>query len=159
VLPPAGRRGPGGDAATGDRQPVAATRLGRGGVHPGRCRLPDHRHHLRRRRCADLDRARAAAPVVVAGDERVDLADALVQLRALGHEVVLCEGGPTLLGELAAAGLLDELCLTLSPMMGGDPLPVAVTPRGGGVTDFELRHTAVDAGTLFLRYETRRHGD
>jgi riboflavin biosynthesis pyrimidine reductase len=108
---------------------------------------------------ADLDRARAAGPVVVAGDERVDLADALAQLRALGHEVVLCEGGPTLLGELAAAGLLDELCLTVSPMMGGDPLPVAITPPGGGVTEFELRHTAVDAGTLFLRYETRRHGD
>ncbi|MBA2495961.1 MAG: pyrimidine reductase family protein [Acidimicrobiia bacterium] len=106
---------------------------------------------------ADLDRARAAATVVVAGDERVDLADALSQLRAFGHEVVLCEGGPTLLGELAAAGLLDELCLTLSPMMGGDPLPVAITPPGGGLTEFELRHTAVDSGTLFLRYETCRH--
>lgn len=107
---------------------------------------------------AALERARSVGPVVVAGDEHVDLADALAQLRALGHDVVLSEGGPTLLGELAAAGLLDELCLTLSPMMGGDPLPVAVTPPGGGVTAFELRHTAVDAGTLFLRYETRRHG-
>lgn len=105
-----------------------------------------------------LERARGVARVVVSGDEEVDLGGALGQLRSLGHEVVLCEGGPTLLGQLAAEGLLDELCLSLSPMMGGDPLPVAITPVDGGATAFELCHVAADRGTLFLRYEVT-HGE
>lgn len=105
-----------------------------------------------------VDRIRAAAPVMVVGDDRVDLVDALGGLWSLGHRVVLCEGGPVLLGSLAAAGLLDELCLTLSPVMGGDPLPVAVTPPGGALSTFELRHVAVDGETLFLRYEAGSRG-
>ena len=32
---------------------------------------------------------------------------------------MLAEGGPTLNGQLAAAGLLDELCLTLLPLLAG----------------------------------------
>lgn len=104
-----------------------------------------------------LDRAWSAAQVVVAGEQSVDLSDARVQLRRLGHEVVLCEGWPTLLGRLTAGGLLDELCLAVSPMMGGGPLPLAITPQGGGVTPLDLWHVAADGGSLFLRYETGRH--
>jgi riboflavin biosynthesis pyrimidine reductase len=83
------------------------------------------------------------ADLLIAGEEAVDVAAALGQLRARGHQVLLCEGGP-----------LDELCLTLSPLMGGDPLPLAITPAGGAVSRFALRHavTAED-GTVFLRYE------
>jgi riboflavin biosynthesis pyrimidine reductase len=106
---------------------------------------------------ADPDRlasARAhAGDVVVAGDERVDLAAALGGLAARGHRVVLCEGGPTLLGELVEVGLLDELCLTIAPLMGGDELPIAVSPNPGHVTALRLAHTLVDGDTLFLRYE------
>ena len=109
---------------------------------------------------ADPDRladARAhAGDVVVAGDERVDPAAALAALAARGHRVVLCEGGPTLLGELVDAGLLDELCLTIAPLMGGDALPIAVSPTPGHVTALRLAHTLADGDTLFLRYE--RHG-
>ncbi len=105
-----------------------------------------------------LARARSAAPVVVAGGERVDLGRALDTLTQQGHTVVLTEGGPALLGQLVADGLLDELCLTVAPLMGGDPLPVAVTPPGGGVTEFDLRHVGADGSTLFLRYEAGTHG-
>ena len=48
---------------------------------------------------------------------------------------------------------LDELCLSISPLMGGDPLPVAVTPPGAGLTTFVLRNAMVEDSTLFLRYE------
>ena len=105
------------------------------------------------RRCAE-----AHAEVVVAGEATVDLASALATLRGLGHEVVLCEGGPTLLGELASFGLLDELCLSVAPRMGGDPLPLAVTPAGGAPTHLRLRHVARDGDTLLLRYEVDDHG-
>ena len=54
-------------------------------------------------------------------------------LAELDRQVVLCEGGPTWLGELVAADRLDELCLSISPLMGGDPLPVSVTPPGAGI--------------------------
>lgn len=53
----------------------------------------------------------------------VDLLEALRTLRTEGVEVVLCEGGPSLLGQLHAADLLDELFLTTSPVLvGGDRL-------------------------------------
>ncbi|MCW2498424.1 MAG: hypothetical protein JWN87_100 [Frankiales bacterium] len=106
---------------------------------------------------ARREEARAVAEVVLAGDDSVDLGSALHQLRERGAEVVLCEGGPTLLGGLAGAGLLDELCLTLTPLMGGDPLPLALTPPGAETSRFTLEHAVVDEdGTLFLRYERDR---
>jgi riboflavin biosynthesis pyrimidine reductase len=112
--------------------------------------------------CASAPRARqkearAFAEVVLAGDDSVDLGSALHQLRQRGTEVVLCEGGPTLLGQLAGTDLLDELCLTLTPLMGGDPLPLALTPPGAGRSRYTLGHAVVDDdGTLFLRYERDR---
>jgi len=109
--------------------------------------------------CEAADRERLAeakdqGPVIVAGGERVDPATALEELAGHGIEVVLCEGGPTLLGELLAADLLDELCLTLAPLAGGDPLPVAVYPAGDrALVRFRLAHVLQDEASLFLRYE------
>jgi riboflavin biosynthesis pyrimidine reductase len=104
---------------------------------------------------ADPDRfamARKLADVVVAGEDRVDLATALHALHGHGARVVLCEGGPTLLGELVDHDLLDELCLTVSPLMGGDPLPISIAPAGARPRSFRLANTMVDESTLFLRY-------
>lgn len=98
-------------------------------------------------------RAEEWATVVVAGEQRVEPVAALAALAGLGHRVVLCEGGPTWLGELVAADRLDELCLSVSPQMGGDPLPVSVTPPGAGLARFALRQAMVEDDTLFLRYE------
>jgi riboflavin biosynthesis pyrimidine reductase len=85
---------------------------------------------------AALARAAEVAEVVVAGERDVDLAAALAALGKRGHRAVLAEGGPTLNGQLAAAGLLDELCLTLSPrLVGGgakrilDGLPLPGPPQ------------------------------
>jgi riboflavin biosynthesis pyrimidine reductase len=105
-----------------------------------------------------LARAREVADVVVAGQASVEPGDLFAQLAARGHRHLLCEGGPSLLGELVLAGYVDELCLTISPMMGGDPLPVAVFPPGTPLTDFSLRHVLSEGDTLFLRYEVDRHG-
>jgi riboflavin biosynthesis pyrimidine reductase len=107
---------------------------------------------------ADLSRlaqAQEHAEVVLAGDTTVDLMSALSELHDGGAEVVLCEGGPTLLGELAATDLLDELCLSLTPLMGGDPLPLSLAPAGAPIARFVLAHALVDDSDLFLRYERR----
>ncbi len=104
-----------------------------------------------------LERAQASAEVLMVGEESVDLAALLETLAGRGLRTVLTEGGPTLLGMLAADGLLDELCLTLTPLMGGDPLPVALTPTGGGTSTYRLRHALGHESTLFLRYERADH--
>ena len=103
-----------------------------------------------------LARAREVADVLVAGEESVEPDELFAQLAARGLARVLCEGGPNLLGELVAAGHVDELCLTISPMMGGDPLPVAVFPPGAMLTGFSLRHVLREDDSLFLRYEVDR---
>jgi riboflavin biosynthesis pyrimidine reductase len=104
-----------------------------------------------------VERAREVADVVIAGEDQVDPEQAVLRLSDLGHRVVLCEGGPTLLGELVRAGRLDELCLTIAPLMGGDPLPVSVSPPGAPLRHFALRHVIRDGDTLFLRYERGDH--
>jgi riboflavin biosynthesis pyrimidine reductase len=113
--------------------------------------------------CVAADPARRAeaaevATVILAGDERVEPAIAMRALADLGLRVVLCEGGPTWLGQLVAADRLDELCLSLSPVMGGDPLPVSVTPPGAGLATFELKGVMAEDDTVFLRYERPPRG-
>lgn len=101
------------------------------------------------------NRARAAevADVVVAGEESVDLAVAVGELRARGHASILAEGGPSLNGQLAAAGLLDELCLTLSPrMVGGDSRRILTGPFLPAPVPMALHSVCEDGGFLFLRY-------
>ena len=100
-----------------------------------------------------LSLAEQHAAVVVAGDERVEVATAVDALAERGLRVILCEGGPTLLGELAGAGLLDELCLTVTPVLGGDDLPIARVPAGVDLQAYELAHVLVDDDhALFVRY-------
>jgi riboflavin biosynthesis pyrimidine reductase/flavin reductase (DIM6/NTAB) family NADH-FMN oxidoreductase RutF len=107
-----------------------------------------------------VEAARRQVEVLVAGRDGVDLRAALGMLGERDVSVVLCEGGPTLLGELVALDALDELCLTLAPLMGGDPLPVAVASKaarttGSPLTHFELTHALSEDSNLFLRYERR----
>jgi riboflavin biosynthesis pyrimidine reductase len=118
----------------------------------------DARTHVITCEAADPGRRAEAeqhAEVIVAGDDRVEPAAAMRALADLGRRVVLCEGGPTWLGELVAADRLDELLLSVAPLMGGDPLPVSVTPPGAGLAQFELKGVMAEDDTLFLRYERR----
>jgi riboflavin-specific deaminase-like protein len=65
------------------------------------------------------DELRAAADLVVAGAEQVDLAAALVQLAGRGIATVTCEGGPSLNGDLVREDLVDEWALTVTPLLVG----------------------------------------
>lgn len=105
-----------------------------------------------------LARAREVAEVLVAGDAAVEPGRLLTHLAERDLHHVLCEGGPTWLGELVTAGRLDELCLTVAPVMGGDPLPVAVFAPGRTLAGFTLRHVLGDGDTVFLRYEKASDG-
>lgn len=94
----------------------------------------------------------AGASVVVAGEETVDLAAALDALAEHGLRRIDCEGGPRLFGSLLSAGLVDELRLTISPLLvSGAADRIAV---GAGVDPAALRLASVLAedDTLMLRY-------
>jgi riboflavin biosynthesis pyrimidine reductase len=87
-------------------------------------------------------------------------ADALRRLRAEhGVRSLLCEGGPTLNGALLAAGLVDELFLTLSPMLAGGADPLTIVAGDGAAAPLELVWVLEGDGALFLRYRVgRAHG-
>jgi riboflavin biosynthesis pyrimidine reductase len=63
-----------------------------------------------------------AQVIAVAGDEGVDALAAVSALREQGHRRILYEGGPTLFASLLRASLVDELFLTLSPVLAGRAL-------------------------------------
>jgi riboflavin biosynthesis pyrimidine reductase len=105
----------------------------------------------------DDRRSRAAqvADVVIAGDHDVDLARALDAIAERGGRSVLAEGGPSLNAQLAGAGLLDELCLTLSPsLVGGSAKRIVTGPAIDPSSSLALRSVLEDGGYLFLRYRT-----
>jgi 5-amino-6-(5-phosphoribosylamino)uracil reductase len=107
--------------------------------------------------CAAADPVRRAAladagvTVLVCGEDDVDLRLALDRLAELGHEQVLCEGGPALLHAALAAGVVDELDLSIAPALVGDGarlLPGALPD----VARLELRQLLEEDGVLFTRY-------
>lgn len=101
---------------------------------------------------AARERAGEVADVVVAGEEHVDVAAALAGLRDRGMEVALCEGGAALLAELLHHGLLDELCLTVAPLVGGDPSRIVADHPRPALTRFELAQVLTAGDELYLRY-------
>ncbi|MGW2293061.1 pyrimidine reductase family protein [Streptomyces violaceorubidus] len=97
---------------------------------------------------------RAGARVVIAGDGvGVDPARALGALAELGHTRLLTEGGPRLMGQFVTAGVLDELCLTVSPMLtAGDAQRIAGGPAVEVPRRFVLASLLEEEGFLFSRY-------
>jgi len=102
----------------------------------------------------------AADVVAVSGDGAVDARAAVAALRERGHARILCEGGPTFFGSLLRAGLVDELFLTVSPVLAGRA-PGARTTLGLVEDDAFLPDTRIAAelagvrrcaAHLFLRY-------
>lgn len=111
-------------------------------------------HHADPDRC---DQVAERAEVVVAGDQRVDLAQALRELGAIGARVVLSEGGPSLNAQLFAHDLVDELCVTLAPLViGGDARRILHGPSVPGTAELALAQVLTEDHYLFLRYLVER---
>jgi riboflavin-specific deaminase-like protein len=99
------------------------------------------------------------AQVIVAGTDRVDLPRALDALAERGHNRVLCEGGPLLLGQLVADGLLDDLCLTFAPILRGGTADRAL--NGPTVPDVPMRlvHILQEDDNLLTRWLRAADGE
>jgi riboflavin biosynthesis pyrimidine reductase len=106
------------------------------------------------RAAADIRASVPAATEVVAVNDGdwVDPARAIAVLRARGHELILSEGGPTVFTSLVAAGMVDELFLTVSPLLAGR----SGVPRLSLADGAELLPDLRVAGDLL---SIRRHGD
>jgi riboflavin biosynthesis pyrimidine reductase len=99
--------------------------------------------------------ADAGVTVLVCGTDDVDLPAALDALAGLGHDQVLSEGGPQLLGAALTAGVVDELDHSIAPaLVGGETrLLGRALPD---VVRLELRQLLEEDGMLFTRYAVRR---
>jgi riboflavin biosynthesis pyrimidine reductase len=110
------------------------------------------------------DALRASVPeatdvVAVTDAETVDLAAAVEVLHSRGCSVILSEAGPSIFGSLVASQLVDELFLTVSPLLAGR----AEAARLGLVEGVELvpqtrvagrlRSVRTHGSHLFLRYK------
>ena len=108
---------------------------------------------------ADLRAAAAkVADVIVAGRDKVDLAAALTALADRGLSRVNCEGGPHLLGQIAAAGLLDELTLTVSPILAGPGSGRIIAGPAFAASRMTLAQVLAEDAYLFCRYLTGSSG-
>jgi riboflavin biosynthesis pyrimidine reductase len=102
-----------------------------------------------------------SSKVVAIGDaEDVDLTSVMSVLHGEGHDVVLTEGGPTVIGGLLRGRLLDELFLTVSPLLAGRSSTSGRPGLVGGIdllperkVSSELLSARRHGSHLFLRYE------
>ena len=105
---------------------------------------------------APPDRRSAAAEVadvIVAGPDSVDPGQAIDALASRGLRRVLCEGGPHLLAQFAAAGRLDDLCVTISPLLSaGDAGRILAGQALPGGQSLSLAHVLEDQSFLLCRY-------
>ncbi len=99
-----------------------------------------------------VDALRAVAEVVVAGDDGVDPVHMTSDLAGRGHRTVLAEGGPSLNADLLAAGVVDEFCLSVAPLIVGGGVGRVVNGDLGRVRTLQLDRMIEADGVLFLRY-------
>lgn len=102
-----------------------------------------------------VEAARAAgAEVIVAGEGRgVDPARVPGLLAERGLTRLLTEGGPRLLGQFAAARVLDEMCLSLAPVVATGTAPrIMAGPPLAVPERFVLGSVLEEGGFLFTSY-------
>ena len=98
-----------------------------------------------------VERLSEVADVVVAGDTRVDPAQAVADLASRGLHQILCEGGPTLFGAFIDAGVVDELCLTVAPLLEGGSGP-RIAHGDAAPTPLKLEHVLASESVLLTRW-------
>lgn len=90
--------------------------------------------------------------LTVPGEGTTRAVDIVSALRENGLRSIVCEGGPALATQLLAASLVDELCLTTSPLVTGTDLPLF------GGHSFAAARTSLDGmllgddGSVFTRW-------
>lgn len=89
--------------------------------------------------------------VLVLGEDSVELQALVPALAGRGLESLLCEGGPSLLRDLLAAGAVDEVCATLVPRITAGSQP-RMTVGADVDVPLDLRLLVEEDGTLLGRW-------
>ena len=76
----------------------------------------------------------------------------LAEFRSRGWTKVLCEGGPTVLGELIDADLVDELCLTIAPVLEAGDAPRIAHSAKPSALGMHLEFAEPVGDVLFTRW-------
>ncbi|HET9517255.1 MAG TPA: pyrimidine reductase family protein [Actinoplanes sp.] len=92
------------------------------------------------------------ADVLAFGTGAIDLTAMVHELHERGATQLLSEGGPRLFGTLTAADLVDEVCLTVSPLLAGAGAGRITTGPPAVPRTMSLRHALSADGALLLRY-------
>jgi riboflavin biosynthesis pyrimidine reductase len=108
---------------------------------------------------ASLPPSQATVEYIRAGAGKLDLPGAVGELaERFAIQTLLCEGGPHLARQLLAEGLLDELFLSLSPLLaggepaGGEALRILAGTELEAPVELELLDVLRSDSYLFLRY-------
>ena len=100
-----------------------------------------------------LETARAHAQVVQLGEDSVDVQALVTMLRERGASRIVCEGGEALLDALVQADLVDEMDLSISPVLaGGGHLPDTDRIVSAPYPRFRLEHQFMEDGFVFCRF-------
>lgn len=100
-----------------------------------------------------VEHARGYAEVVQLGEDSVDVRALVHLLHERGQQRINCEGGEALLDVLVREDLVDEMDLTISPVLAGsaylrDPDREIAPPY----PRYSLAHQFVDEGFVFCRF-------
>ena len=105
-----------------------------------------------------LQRVTDVADVIQCGVDSVNLTEALHELTGLGAQRVLCEGGPSLNVALFDEDLVDEVFVSVAPLVGGgESRGIARGANVSQIQEYELRHVLTEDHFLFLRYTRPAH--
>ncbi|HEU5113264.1 MAG TPA: dihydrofolate reductase family protein [Acidimicrobiia bacterium] len=82
-----------------------------------------------------------------------DVTPAAILARLSAAKVILCEGGPTLVGQFVADRMIDELALTIAPLMiGGRSARIAHGETADPPVEMRLDRQLIGDRSLFMRY-------
>ncbi len=99
-----------------------------------------------------LDELRKTLDVIAFGENQIDWSDVLDSFPQRGWRNVLCEGGPSLHGDLAGLDLIDEVCLTIAPVLAAGPAPRIAHGPEAVDRPMTLCHAIEAEGVLLTRW-------
>lgn len=105
---------------------------------------------------ARVDALREQVEVIAAGVGEIDWFEVRNRLGAYGLNRVLCEGGPTLHGRLVELDLVDELCLSIAPVMASGTAPRIAHGLSAAENSMTLGHVLQVDDLLLTRWVRTR---
>lgn len=105
---------------------------------------------------AELAKLREVVDVIAVGEQQIDWLAALHELQERGLRRILCEGGPSLHGDLVTLDLVDEVCLTVAPVLSAGPAPRIAHGAAAHDRAMRLGHVLDIDGVVLTRWVRNR---